>query len=90
MMLLFINVGQYAITSLTLGLPSEKPVMPGGPDVIKGANSLVKRATALLSELLTPNLKTISLIILGVMAKDLWQDDKPKNSVDTLSGAPLE
>ena len=73
------------MTSLTLGLPSENPVIPGGPDVIRGANSLVKRSTYILLKLLTPILKIISLTIVGLIAKDLWQDEKPSNSVQVLS-----
>ena len=46
---LSINAGQYATTSFTLGLPPANPVIPGGPAVIRGANSLVNRVTIFLS-----------------------------------------
>ena len=38
-----IRVGQYATISCALGLPPEKPVIPGGPEVITGAISIPTR-----------------------------------------------
>ena len=75
------KAGQYEITSWGLGLPPEKPVIPGGPDVITGVISYPNLETLFISLSITVSLRTISLESLYRVSIPLWQEEKPIYSV---------